>query len=292
MADQLKALEETKAEPQSARSEDALAPRHARSEASNGKKGLSIRSLRIMLGLLLCGAVVCMGYVVWQQVLIGKSAAEINATETPDMPAEETVKLVNNPIDFDELQAENSDVYAWIYIPKTNINLPVLQHPSDDNFYIDHNRYGAYSVEGAIYSQMMNSTDFSDPVTLLYGHNLKSETMFSQLHYFESEEFFAENDEMYIYTPGHILTYRIVSAYQYDNRHIMNSFDFEDPATLQKYFDFVSNPDALICNVREDVALSASEDKIVQLSTCTGDSNRVIRRYIVTGELVDDQPTH
>lgn len=292
MSEQQKTPEEEKPGVSTRQAEDSTAPRHARYEAADGGKSLSVVVLRVLLALLLAGAAACIGYIVWQQVQIAQSAKEINATSAPEVPKEEVVELVENPIDFEELQSENADVYAWIYIPKTNINLPVLQHPSDDNFYIDHNRYGAYSVEGAIYSQMVNSKDFADPVTLLYGHNLKSETMFTQLHYFENEEFFAENETMYIYTPGHILTYRIIVAYQYDNRHIMNSFDFEDSEVLQSYFDFVSNPDALICNVRDGVELDASEDKIVQLSTCTGDANRTIRRYIVTGELVDDQPTY
>ena len=291
MTDQQKTSDKTKDGALGSRVEDSAAPPHVRNAVAAGKKNSTAVALRVLLALLLCGAVTCFGYVAWQQGLINQSAKEINATATPDTP-EKSVKPVDNPIDFESLQAENADVYAWIYIPKTNINLPVLQHPTDDNFYMNHNRYGAYSVEGAIFSQMINSKDFSDPVTLLYGHNLKSETMFSQLHYFESKEFFDENETMYIYTPGHILTYRIIAAYQYDNRHIMNSFDFEDPTVVQEYFDFVSKPDALICNVREGLELNASENKIVQLSTCTGDANRTIRRYIVTGELIDDQPTY
>ncbi|MCQ4882189.1 class B sortase, partial [Alistipes onderdonkii] len=83
---------------------------------------------------------------------------------------------------------------------------------------------GDYAIEGAIYTEMANNTDFSDPVTVLYGHNLQNGTMFSTLHYFENEDFFNEQDPLYIYTPGHALTYRVVSAYLYDDRHILNSY--------------------------------------------------------------------
>ena len=173
------------------------------------KKSASVLALRVLLALLLCGAAACIGFIVWQKASINESAQEIadtpvpEAVEDPEPTGEdEPDPLLDNPIDFAALAGENPDIYAWIYIPETNINLPVLQHPSMDNFYIDHDRYGAYAVEGAIYSQMVNAKDFSDPVTLLYGHNLVEGTMFSQLHYFENKDFFAENETMYIYTPG------------------------------------------------------------------------------------------
>ena len=84
-----------------------------------------------------------------------------------DAPADEPAE---NPIDFEALRRESPDVYAWLYVPNTNVNLPVLQRPGDDFFYLDHDRYGEPAVEGAVFSQMANATDFSDPVTVLYGH--------------------------------------------------------------------------------------------------------------------------
>lgn len=279
--------------------EEANAPRHAAPEDAQAKtqasKRRSVVVLSIVLAVLLIIVAAGAGYMVWQKAQLDRAAAEVESEPVPETPANATdeseLDLVDNPIDFVALKAENPDIYAWIYVPNTNVNLPVLQHVSDDNFYLDHNRYGQSSVEGAIYSQSMNATDFSDPVTVLYGHNLLNNTMFTQLHYFENADFFNENDTFYIYTPGHILTYRIVSAYQYDDRHIMNSFDFTDEAVVQKYFNYVANPDALIVNAREGVSLSASTDKIVQLSTCVSGSYSD-RRYIVSGVLVDDQETY
>ena len=116
--------------------------------------------------------------------------------------------------------------------------------------------------------------------------------MFATLHYFENKEFFDSHQDMYIYTDGHIYTYKVIAAYQYDNRHILNSFNFTDAKVTQQYFDSVLNPNSLVVNVREGAQLAAESDKIVQLSTCTGDANRLVRRYLVTGELVNDQQTY
>ena len=59
----------------------------------------------------------------------------------------------------------------------------------------------------------------------------------------------------------------------------------------QEYFNFVMHPDSLLVNTRSDTELSI-DDKIVQLSTCMSDTNHTTSRYIVTGVLIDDQPTY
>ena len=261
------------------------------STAGKSKKKPQIIALSIVFAVLVVLTLAGVGYMVWH-TWAPQQAADEGAGPAPSTPASEKDSRVENPIDFASLRVENPDIYAWIYIPDTNVNYPVLQNPTDDSFYLKHDKDGNYSEAGAIYSQLANKTDFSDPVTVLYGHNMNSGGMFATLHYFENKDFFDSHQDMYIYTDGHILTYRVISAYQYDNRHILNSFNFTDKAVVQQYFNTVLNPDSLVKNVREGVQLSADSDKIVQLSTCTGDANHLVRRYLVTGELVSDQQTY
>lgn len=256
-------------------------------DASRGahakKNHRSVVVLRVVLAVLIVIVLAGIGYLVWSQMQMDSALQQQESNEIP-----ETEQLVKNPIDFQSLKAENNDIYAWIYIPNTKVNLPILQHVENDTYYLDHDQDGNYSVAGAIFTQSMNSTDFSDPVTVVYGHNMKNDGMFASLHYFEDPDFFNENDTFYIYTQNKILTYTIVSAYQYDNRHIMNSFDFSDPEVRESYFESVSNPDSLVVNKRDDIQLT-EDSKIVQLSTCVGQDNV---RYIVTGVLVDEQATY
>ena len=271
--------------------------KHAASEAAPtgttnaAKKKPQVIALVVLFAVLVVLTLAGVGYMVWQGLETQKAADE-GAAPAPSAPSAEQDSRVENPIDFASLRVENPEIYAWICIPDTNVNYPVLQNPTDDSYYLKHDKDGNYSEAGAIYSQLANKTDFSDPVTVLYGHNMNSGGMFATLHYFENKEFFDSHEDMYIYTDGHILTYRVVSAYQYDNRHILNSFNFTDKAVVQQYFNTVLNPDSLVKNVREGVQLSAGSDKIVQLSTCTGDANHLVRRYLVTGVLVNDQQTY
>ncbi len=227
------------------------------------------------------------------QYLAGQRQAQIEEqTPVPENPAEPEGPVEDprpaNPIDFPSLKAEHPDIYAWVTIPDTGVNHPIVQSATDDNYYLYHDLDGNYTIYGSVFTQSMNATDFSDPVTIVYGHHTDNGTMFSDLRNFTDKDYFDAHEEMYIYTPGHILTYRIISAYEYDNRHIMNSFDFSDPQVRQDYFASVLSPTSMQVNVREGATLSV-DDKIVQLSTCVEGNSA--SRYIVTGVLVGDQET-
>ncbi len=200
----------------------------------------------------------------------------------------ETEPLPENPINFSEQMALNDEIYAWINIPGTNVDYPILQSRTDDLYYLRRGVDGNYLLAGVLFSQSHNKRDFSDPVTLVYGHNMTEDgSMFATLHNFEDPAFFAEHETVYVYTPGHILTYRIVSAYKYDNRHIMNSFNFDDEQVRRDYFDYVMSPMMFPQNIREGVYLE-TEDKLLVLSTCMAD-NRY--RYLVNAVLISDELT-
>lgn len=262
--------------------------------AAKQKPKGSVIALAVLLIVLVAAGIGGAVYYFSQNAEMDRAAQEQKETPQPTTPepaaSSTATELPDNPIDFVQLKSDNPDIYAWIYVPGTDVNLPVLQSIVDDNYYLDHNDAGEYAVEGAIYSQSLNKTDFSDPVTVLYGHNLVNGSMFSTLHYFEDSQFFAEHDTMYIYQLGHILTYKIVSAYQYDDRHILNSFDFTDPSVVRSYFDYVVDPASMVVNVRDGVQLQSS-DKILQLSTCTDTIYHTDTRYLVTGVLISDQQT-
>ena len=192
------------------------------------------------------------------------------------------------PVDFEALQAQNSEIYAWIVVPNTQIELPIVQSRADDLYYLNRDLDGKYSRLGSIFTQSANSLDFTDPVTVIYGHNYASGGMFTNLHYFENKTFFDENEYFYIYTPGRRLTYQVVSAYKYDERHILNSFDFSDLDVRREYYDYVLNPIAMLRNVREGATLELT-DRIVTLSTCL--TGGYAGRYLVNGVLVNDEQT-
>lgn len=199
-------------------------------------------------------------------------------------PSDTEDVLVRNPIDFQALKQQNEDVYAWIEVPGTNISLPVAQNMDDEDFYLTHDLDGDDDFMGIPYTQPQNDKDFSDSVTVIYGHTLpRYETMFTELHKLEDPSAFAEIDRFYIFTPHMIFTYEVIAAYEFDNRHILRSMGF-----VQDYFDEVLHPRVQGAQVREGATLDVKKDRIVQLSTCTIPSDPE-RRFIVTGVLVSQE---
>lgn len=220
------------------------------------------------------------------EALIPGVVYETAADGTP-IPVES--QLASNPVRFADLQLVSDDIYAWVYVPGTEVDYPVLQSKPDvdDNFYLHRDVYGKYDFQGSVYTQKVNSKDFTDRVTVIYGHNMLNDSMFSTLINFLDETFFNEHPYFYIYTPGHILTYEIVSAHQYDKRHIMNAFDFSDDEDYQRWLDMIQNPKTFRAHVRDGIELTL-DSRIVTLSTCI---NSGTSRYLIQGVLISDEPT-
>lgn len=230
------------------------------------------------------------GYILFSK-LNGDEQAENNYKElNSQVSVEETTpkeKVEGNPINFKSLQKTNSEIFGWIYIPGTNVDYPLLQSEQSDDYYLHKDIYGKYSYAGSIYAEYCNSTELTDPVTVLYGHNMANGSMFANLHKFEDSDFFKKHKYFYIYTPTAKRTYEIVSAYNYDDRHIMNSFNFAEKEVFKDYLSYIQNPRSSVKNVRTKLDHKLTvKDKVVTLSTCLNSGDG---RYLVQGVLIKNE---
>ena len=192
-------------------------------------------------------------------------------------------------LDFNELKEINEDIYAWMYIPGTGISYPVLQSTDEEaeDFYLMHNLDRTYGYPACVYSQKRNTKDFTDPDTILYGHNMNDGTMFAPLHNYKDEDYFKEHDELYIYMPDKVLKYKIFAAFPEDDKLILDYYeDFADPYVFQDYVTKIGlikgNLDS---NVNSEIALN-SDLKLLTLSTCEKDNTL---RYLVVFALTDTE---
>lgn len=187
------------------------------------------------------------------------------------------------PVDFAELQKENPDIYAWITIPDTGIDYPILQS-SDDTYYLNHTAEKKKGLPGSIYSECQNQRDFSDPNTVLYGHNMKNGSMFAGLHKFSDEKYMKKHQKILIYTPEHILTYQIFAAVVYDNRHILNCFDYSQLSGMEEFLQSLKKSRNL-ANIYLDTEIQEG-DRLLTLSTCNSNKEE---RFVVEAVLTDEQ---
>ena len=216
--------------------------------------------------------------------------SEESTAPTTTTTTTKPIPRVDNPINFAELKEQCDDIVAWVNVPNTNVDYPVVQSSGDEeeDFYLHRNLDKEYEFAGTVYIQKLNNKDFTDPHTVLYGHAMLNGTMFKTLHYFQDKEFFDENPTFTIYIPEHILTYKIFAAYQYDDRHLLKSFDTKTPAEFEKYLQIAQHPTASMQNTR--MMPLKSDSRIVTLSTCLK-ANAPIR-YLVQAVLVKDELTY
>lgn len=211
-------------------------------------------------------------------------ATSEQTTTTPVVKAEKDVSL-------EELQQTNEDVYAYIYIPGTEIEYPILQSESKgENYYLNYTINNYYSWTGAIYTQFTyNKKDFSDKNTVIYGHaatrNINS-VMFTQLHYYEDENFLKANPYIYIYQGDRQLKYQIFAAVHFTDVLIPAKYGVNDGASLVQ---FVNDAKTTYGGVIDDSVTIDQDSKIITLSTCTMvpnyDDNK---RFLVLAKLVED----
>lgn len=189
-----------------------------------------------------------------------------------------------SPIDFQSLQEMNPDIYAWLYIPGTEINYPLLQREDDDSFYLDHNSAGESAKQGALFTEgVYNSKDFMDPVTIIYGHHMRSGEMFGNLQaLYSAEGGLDEFGEIIIYLPESELHYQAFAGVPYNKKHILAYHDFENPDVFQTFVEEALSVRSLNAVVNNEADVSP-EDQLLILSTCLQGNNQ--RRYLLLASL-------
>lgn len=214
---------------------------------------------------------------------IEKSKVEdLGDTYSATSSKQEQVK-VDVPVDFKKLKKVNSDIYAWINIPNTPVDYPVLQNEKNE-YYLNRNVDEKYSVYGSIFTEDYNNKDFSDFNTLIYGHNMKNGTMFGSLKKFRDTKFFEENRYINVYMENRILKYEIFAACTWDNKHILASRDFSLAENRTVYLEEIMAVRDMNSRIKEDITVT-ERDKIITLSTCMNNKNK---RFIVSGVLIYD----
>ncbi|MBR5712758.1 MAG: class B sortase [Lachnospiraceae bacterium] len=190
--------------------------------------------------------------------------------------------------DFSLLHEENSDIFAYISIPGTIVDYPILAHEKED-YYLDHNLDHSTGYPGCLYIQNCNSTDLNDKFTIVYGHNMKNGTMFGSLKDYNNAEFRETHPYFFVYQEGRVSVYEIVVISHISTEHLLSAdykkvdgewvFDKFDTYETSRMLQWVRS------EKDKNAYISSPEptdyDTIMVLSTC-GEG----KRFIVVGKRV------
>lgn len=181
----------------------------------------------------------------------------------------------NTSFDFDALKEVNPDIYAWLEIPGTSIDYPVLQNADDDLYYLETAPDGSPYIGGSVFTQASyNGTEFEDPVTVLYGNTMRDGTMFGSLQMLYSAppaEDAAER-EILIHLPGEVRYYDVFAAVPFDDTHILYAYDFSSKYWYGNFFERIRNIRSIDAWFDEAYAPEYG-DPVILLSTSLADGS-------------------
>ena len=184
-------------------------------------------------------------------------------------------------VDFDKLKSVNEDVVGWIYVDALpDISYPIVKG-KDHQTYLHQTYEKNYNFAGTIFVDYENSGDFSDCNTLVYGHNMKNGSMFGHLKKFrEDDKLYKQDKYFWILTPERNYRYEIISAYTTGVNSDTYTL-FKGPGEeFEKYLETIKG----YSEIQTDDTDLTIKDKIVTLSTCTGNEST---RFVVQGKRVD-----
>ncbi len=202
----------------------------------------------------------------------------VNSTAKASETFTESIKY-KSPIDFDKLQKDSKDIFAWINIEGTDISYPVLFHNGDNSYYLRRDIHGDYDRNGSLFIEDYNKTDLNDPVTIIYGHHMSSGAMFGKLQQiYTNPDTFKKHSKITVYTPDKMLVYRVFCAVPLDNSHILYYNNFNNRLEFEQFFKKVYSTRSFLSVFDETVSVTP-DDRVLMLSTCF--ETDYSRRYVV-----------
>lgn len=199
-----------------------------------------------------------------------------NDSEKPsaDRVLEDTKKELTAQVR--QLSAEHDDSVAWLYIPDTNIDYPIMQS-GDNDYYAHRAADGSYLYAGSLFMDYRCSSDFSDFNSVIYGHNMGNGTMFADIPNYENEEYFMNHSYGWLTTEDDV---RLIDFFAvartsdtsglYLARPNFNEWDLQ----LRNY-----------ASIYKEIGISA-DDNLIMLSTCTGAEGN--SRTVLVGKIIEE----
>ena len=198
--------------------------------------------------------------------------------EYSTIKGEVTLEEEGFTIDFDALQSRNPDCIGWIRFENLDISYPIMQG-TDNEYYLKHTFSGEELLSASIFMDYQNSADFSDMVTIIYGHNMRNDTMFGLLHEYEDSSALETDPYFWIYTPDGTYRYDIFSCYTTSDLNYMIYYSESDDYT--EYIREIKSRSSYDTGVEV-----SGSDRMIMLSTCTAAGDNY--RYVVCGVLAEE----
>lgn len=179
-------------------------------------------------------------------------------------------------VDFDAL--DGTDIVAWLYCEEPSVSYAVVQGKDNDE-YLHALPDGQYSYAGTPFMDYRNAPNLTDLNTIIYGHNMKDDTMFSAFVNYKEQTYYDAHPQMYLVTPTHAYRIELLAGCVTD----ASSALYELPGSVKE-------KEKLLADARESSTFRAditeeANDRLVTLSTCSYEFSDA--RFVLIGRLVE-----
>ena len=180
--------------------------------------------------------------------------------------------------------AYSKNTVGYLTVPGVDVtDEPILQHPTDDDYYLTHNEFDRESIWGAYFVPSewnVSNVDDMYRVTVIFGHSNGNSMhkKFSVLKYFRDVNFAKEHRYIYLTLGEQQTRWKIFAVADYP---IDPSYTIANPDDSYFLTEIASMKAYSYNQYATEVGLN---DKVLILSTCSGSDN-YDTRFIVCAKL-------
>lgn len=178
---------------------------------------------------------------------------------------------------FINLQKQNPDVFGWIHLFDTQINYPMVQGKTNQQ-YLNLDPLKRFSLSGSIFLDSNTPNDFSQYVSIVYGHHMEKHKMFGDLDLYREESYARKHSKGNLYYQGAYHGFDVVTFIDTDAYDSNIYLPQKDEVAFQSVLDYLGKKGFYQLM---DVTL---KDRLVMLSTCADGTDK---RHIVVVKLKD-----
>lgn len=170
---------------------------------------------------------------------------------------------------YARIAAENPDFAGWLKIDQTVIDYPVMHTPDDIQYYIRRDFYGEESVSGTPFIGDNCSVDSLGMI--IYGHNMKNDTMFGALDLYADESYWREHPVIRFNTLEEDREYEVFAAFRtkllYENEEGFRYYEYVGNPSKEEFQEFVEQAKAV--SYYDTGITPLYGDQFLILSTCS-----------------------
>lgn len=238
--------------------------------------------LNLVIGISLVGSLIFSYFYVDEQKEIKKSAEIAEEVQNKiDMLLDEPVEEIQSKDGvvqilpkYQSLYETNNDMIGFIYLDDTH-RFPILQRKDDQNYYLNHDFFDNESSLGSIFANTQCQLGESG-ITLIYGHHIKGNQMFSCLDSYKNAEFSKNFESIQVDTLYEESSYKVVAAALCNMNDDFKYYEYIGDLSKSRFESWRAlMGENLIWGSLETLSY---KDTIIELSTCSYErkDNRLI----------------